>query len=72
MATMIVLVALGLAAVDIITLTSLHSYLFGRVDAQLDAASAQVADFVARADERGFVVTAASVQSRVSPDVYVE
>ena len=71
-ATMIVLVALGLAAVDIITLTSLHSYLFGRVDAQLDAASAQVADFVARADERGFVVTAASVQSRVSPDVYVE
>jgi two-component system OmpR family sensor kinase len=71
-ATMIVLVALGLAAVDIITLTSLHSYLFGRVDAQLDAASAQVAEFVARADERGFVVTAASVQSRVSPDVYVE
>ncbi len=33
--TMIVLVALGLAAVDLITLTSLHSYLYGRVDDQL-------------------------------------
>ncbi len=71
-ATMIVLVALGLAAVDIITLTSLHSFLFGRVDAQLNVASAQVADFVGRADRRGYSVTAASVQSRVSPDVYVE
>ena len=33
---MIILVALGLAAVDIITLSSLHSYLYGRVDDQLD------------------------------------
>ena len=40
--TMIGLVALGLAAVDIITLTSLHSYLYGRVDAQLTTASQPV------------------------------
>ncbi len=71
-ATMIVLVALGLAAVGIITLTSLHSYLYGRVDNQLNTASAQVAVFVTRADSRSFMVTPSSIQSRVSPDVYVE
>ncbi len=48
--TMIGLVAVGLAAVDIITLTSLHSYLYGRVDDQLSAASRQMASFVVRSD----------------------
>ncbi len=71
-ATMIVLVALGLAAVDIITFTSLHSYLYGRVDDQLATTSRLVADFVFRADHRGFAVTPAALESRVSPDLYVE
>ncbi len=71
-ATMIVLVALGVAAVDVITLTSLHSYLYGRVDAQLNGASRLLTTFVSQADVRGFTVTRSSVQSRVSPDIYVE
>ncbi len=71
-ATMILLVALGLAAVDIITLTSLHSYLYGRVDAQLNGASRLLTTFVAQAEARGFTVTKGSIQSRVGPDVYVE
>jgi two-component system, OmpR family, sensor kinase len=71
-ATMIVLVALGLAAVDIITLTSLHSYLYGRVDAQLNGASRVMTTFVSQADLRGFPVTSGSIQTRVSPDIYVE
>ena len=58
---MIVLVALGLAAVDIITLTSLHSYLYGRVDDQLTSASRQMASFVDRADQRSFAVTPAAI-----------
>jgi two-component system OmpR family sensor kinase len=71
-ATMIVLVALGLAAVDLITLSSLHSYLYGRTDEQLTTASSQVARFVVRAEQRGFAVTPATIDSRVSPDLYVE
>ncbi len=71
-AAMIVIVALGLATVDVITFTSLESYLYGRVDDQLATASEQAADLVARADARGFVVTSGEIQSRVSPDVYVE
>jgi two-component system, OmpR family, sensor kinase len=71
-ATMIVLVTLGLVAVDVITLSSLRSYLFGRVDVQLNVAHEQVETFVLRADARGLPVTADTIQGRVSPDIYVE
>ncbi|HUD17677.1 MAG TPA: HAMP domain-containing protein, partial [Acidimicrobiales bacterium] len=71
-ATMIVLVALGLAAVDLITYSSLHSYLYGRTDEQLTTASTLVSRFVVHADQRGFAVTPATIDSRVSPDLYVE
>ncbi len=70
--TMIGLVAVGLAAVDIITLTSLHSYLYGRVDDQLSAASRQMASFVVRADQRGFAITPGTIGSHADPEVYVE
>jgi two-component system, OmpR family, sensor kinase len=70
--TMIVSVAIGLAVVDFLTLTSLHSYLYGRVDDQLSTASGLVSSFVSRADQRGFAITAAAIQTRVSPDTYVE
>ncbi|MGD0312407.1 MAG: HAMP domain-containing sensor histidine kinase [Acidimicrobiales bacterium] len=71
-ATMIILVAVGLAAVDLITFSSLHSYLYGRVDDQLSGASRQMAAYVARSDEKHFAVTRASIGSHVSPDLYVE
>ncbi len=70
--TMIVSVALGLAAVDLITLSSLHSYLYGRVDDQLSTATGLVARFVSLEDRRGFRITPAAIQSRVGPDTYVE
>ncbi len=71
-AIMIVLVALGLSAVDAFTLHSLATYMYGRVDAQLATASEQVASFANRAEDRGFAVTPAAIAARVSPDVYVE
>ena len=71
-ASMIILVALGLAAVDVITLNSLHSYLYGRVDDQLNVAHELVENFVVRADMRGMEVNRAEIQSRVSPEIYVE
>lgn len=70
--SMIALVALGLAAVDIITLTSLHSYLYGRVDYQLATASHQMANYVLRSEDRNFAVTPRSIGGRVGPDIYVE
>jgi two-component system OmpR family sensor kinase len=69
---MIGLVAVGLAALDIITLTSLHSYLYGRVDDQLNAASRQMASYLVRSHERGFIITPASIGTHVDPEVYVE
>lgn len=69
---MIILVALGLAAMDLITFNSLQSYLYGRTDDQLNAAHTLVEDFVLRADTRGVKVTAEEVDSRVSPEIYVE
>jgi two-component system, OmpR family, sensor kinase len=69
---MIVSVAIGLALVDVITLTSLHSYLYGRVDDQLSTASQLVTNFVYQAERSGFRVTPAAIQSRVGADTYVE
>jgi two-component system OmpR family sensor kinase len=69
---MIVLVALGLSAVDAFTLHSLATYMYGRVDAQLDAASDQIVSFASRADARGFAMTPDAISARVSPDLYVE
>ena len=70
--TMIGLVAVGLAALDLVTLTSLHSYLYGRVDDQLSASSHQMASFVNRAHQRGFTITSASINTHADPEVYVE
>ncbi len=70
--TMIVLVAMGLAVVDVITFSALHSYLYGRVDEQLTTASVQTASFLQRAEHRGFAVTPEVIADRVSPDLYVE
>ena len=70
--TMVAVVAVGLIAVDVITLASLRSFLVGRVDSQLMAATQQVAGLVVRAQDRGRSVNLAELQSRVSPDVYVE
>jgi len=71
-ATIVVSLALGLALVDFITLTSLHSYLYGRVDDQLSTASGLMARFVSLGEARGFRITPAGIQSRVGPDTYVE
>lgn len=71
-AIMIVLVALGLVAVDVVTYSSLHSFLYGRTDDQLSVAQDQVDSAVLRSESRGFTLSAASVGRIVSPQVYVE
>ena len=71
-AIMIVLVALGLVAVDVVTYSSLHSYLYGRTDDQLGVAQDQVDASYLHAKSHGLALSAATVGRVVSPEVYVE
>ena len=72
-ATMIVLVALGLAAVDVITLTlaALLPLRTGRRSADHRQPAGEPASSTTPTS-RGSVVTPAAMASRVSPDIYVE
>ena len=70
-ATMVVVVAVVILAVDVITWTSLRSFLYGRVDSQLTTAAHQVAALQFHDAVRGVPVTALGIRQRVSPDVYV-
>lgn len=69
--TIVAVVAVGLVAVDLIALTSLHSFLYGRVDSQLTTAAHEVAALAVRDEKRNQAMTAQQVRERVSPDVYV-
>ena len=69
--TIAAVVAVGLVAVDLIALTSLHSFLYGRVDSQLTSAAHEVAALAHRSEVTGNPVTSLQVRERVSPDVYV-
>jgi len=69
--TIVAVVAAGLVAVDLIALTSLHSFLYGRVDSQLNSAAHEVAALVRHAAVTDRPVTAGEVRGRVSPDVFV-
>lgn len=65
--TMIVLVAVGLAAVDAITLSSLRSSLYGRVDDQLRSTARLITAYVDHSERHGHVVTVIGIDSRVNP-----
>lgn len=69
--TMVVVVAVGLLVADVITWTSLRSYLYGRVDSQLTSAAHQVAAYQLHAVQRGEPMTTTGLRERISPDVYV-
>lgn len=69
--TMAVLLVVGLAIADIVTYTSLRSFLYGRVDAQLDATQHLAYRYLIYTEERGIVPTEQGLDNRVSPDVYV-
>lgn len=71
-AIMVVLVALGLVAVDVVTYSSLHSSLYGRTDDQLSVAQDQVDAAYLHDQSRGVPLNAAVVGRIVSPEVYVE
>ena len=69
--TMALLLVLGLLIADVATYTSLRSFLVGRLDEQLSVAQRQAYDDLVYLAARGRVVTAAHLESHVSPDAYV-
>jgi two-component system OmpR family sensor kinase len=61
----------GLAVADIVTYNALHSFLYGRLDAQLDVAQDQAFHYITFEDKRGRNPSLLGLSDRVSPDIYV-
>lgn len=71
MATVAVLLALGLLVAGWITYSSLRSYLYGRLDAQLDAAQVQTTRSLHFLAHHARKIDYRTVGARISPDVYL-
>jgi two-component system, OmpR family, sensor kinase len=69
--TMALLLVVGLAVADVVTYSSLRSFLYGRLDAQIDSSQALAARYLTFSAHAHRVPTAERIDERVSPDVYV-
>ncbi len=68
---MAVLLVIGLAVADIVTYTSLRSFLVGRLDSQIGSSQGLAFRYLVRAADRGVAPTHEALDERISPDVYV-
>jgi two-component system OmpR family sensor kinase len=68
---MAVLLLIGLGVSDVVTYTSLRSFLYGRVDAQLDATQHLAVHYLVRAAAKGYVPSVEGFNDRIGQDVYV-
>ncbi len=71
MLAMGVLLVIGLLVADVVTYTSLRSFLLGRIDAQLTFARANTARYLVYVHRKGIRPTATGIDDRISPEVYV-
>ena len=69
--TMAVLLVIGLAVADFVTYTSLHSFLYGRLDAQLDSSQTLAAKYLTSSADHGHAVNYDTIDDHVNEDVYV-
>ena len=69
--TMALVLVFGLAIADVVTYTALRSFLYGRIDAQLDASQHVAYRYLIFSEGRGLPPTPEGLDNRVSPDVYV-
>jgi two-component system OmpR family sensor kinase len=69
--SMAVLLVIGLAVANIVTYTSLRSFLYGRLDSQIDSSQGLAARYLVHVSDRGLPPTAVALEERVSDDVYV-
>jgi two-component system OmpR family sensor kinase len=68
---MAVLLVIGLAVADIVTYTSLRSFLYGRLDSELASAQTGAVRYLLYVDRRGTPPTAEGIADRINTDVYV-
>jgi|SRR5579875_36515 len=68
---MAVLLVIGLAVADLVTYTSLRSFLFGRLDSQLSYAQSNAVRYLVHVHRRGRTLAVEGMSDRLSPDVYV-
>src|SRR5271166_5593588 len=68
---MAVLLVVGLAIADIVTYTALRSFLYGRVDAQLDATQHLAYRYLIYTAEHGRPPSAVGLDNRIRADAYV-
>jgi two-component system OmpR family sensor kinase len=68
---MAALMVLGLAVAGFFTFTAVRSFLFGRVDEQVETGQVQAYAYLTSAEAHSRPPTVAGLQSHVSPDVYV-
>lgn len=64
------LLVLGLAVSGVVVYTSVRSYLYGRMDDQLDVAQTQAYRYFVYADHKGLRPSRHALDARLSPDVY--
>jgi two-component system, OmpR family, sensor kinase len=69
--TMAVLLVIGLAVADVVTYTSLRSFLYGRLDAQLGSTQHLAVRYLDYAHKEGYQVTTQAIDNRVIPNIYV-
>jgi len=70
--TIAVLLVVGLGAVDLVTYTAVHSFLFGRIDEQLALSQHQAYDYLVHDHAEGRVPSSREMAQRVGPDVYAQ
>ena len=68
---MAVLLVIGLVVADAITYTSLRSFLYGRLDDQLEASQRLAVRYLVFSERRGVPATADAINDRLSPSVYL-
>ncbi len=68
--TMAVMLVIGLGVADVVTYSSLHSSLYGRLDAQLEAAQNLAYKYLLYSDRLGRQPTYVGLDNRLSADVY--
>lgn len=68
---MAVLLVIGLAVADVVTYTSLRSFLYGRLDEQLYYAQRNAVRYLVWAQKQTYTITSEGIDRRLNPDVYV-
>jgi two-component system OmpR family sensor kinase len=68
---MAVLLVIGLGVADVVTYTSLRSFLYGRLDSQLAFAQRAAVRYMVFVHRRHLTVRSEAIGDRLNPDVYV-